>query len=200
MADLADEIKRLTEQVAALTARVYRLEQKSGGAQPQRQPRQATLEPQREAPIPVPPPAGTILAPPSAETVSHAAPHVPQPIQAAPVLRPVSAKEQPDLEKKIGQYWLNRIGIVAMLIGVSYFLKYAFDNNWIGPGGRIAIGLLAGIGIVVWSETFRARGYAAFSYSLKAVGHRHALPIAVGSVSDLSPDSRVRGLCGDGDW
>ncbi len=57
-----------------------------------------------------------------------------------------------------------------MLIGVSYFLKYAFDNNWVGPGGRIAIGLLAGIGIVLWSESFRKRGYAAFSFSLKAVG------------------------------
>src|SRR5258705_8461461 len=57
-----------------------------------------------------------------------------------------------------------------MVIGVCYFLKYAFENNWIGPGGRIVIGLLAGIGLVLWSEQFRARGYAAFSYSLKAVG------------------------------
>ena len=81
-----------------------------------------------------------------------------------------AAHEGTNLEKKIGQYWLNRIGIVAMLIGVSYFLKYAFDNNWVGPGGRIAIGLLAGIGIVLWSESFRKRGYAAFSFSLKAVG------------------------------
>ena len=74
------------------------------------------------------------------------------------------------MEEKIGQYWLNRVGIVAILIGVSYFLKYAFENNWIGPAGRIAIGLLAGIGFVLWSEHFRKRGYAAFSYSLKAVG------------------------------
>ncbi len=57
-----------------------------------------------------------------------------------------------------------------MLIGVSYFLKFAFDNNWIGPAGRVAIGLLAGIAIVVWSENFRRRGYVIFSYSLKAVG------------------------------
>ena len=57
-----------------------------------------------------------------------------------------------------------------MLIGVSYFLKFAFDNNWIGPAGRVAIGLLAGIAIVVWSENFRHRGYVIFSYSLKAVG------------------------------
>ena len=39
-----------------------------------------------------------------------------------------------------------------------------------GPGGRIAIGLLVGIGLVLWSERFRDKGYAAFSYSLKAVG------------------------------
>src|SRR5579862_5913861 len=175
MADLAGEIKRLTEQVAALTARVYRLEQKSSGAEPQPERSQATLEPHREAAIPAPPPAGTMLVPPSAETVSYAVPAAPQtappaPTQARPVQRPVSAKEQPDLEKKIGQYWLNRVGIVAILIVVSYFLKLAFENDWIGPAGRIAIGLLAGIGFVLWSERFRKRGYAAFSYSLKAVG------------------------------
>ena len=75
-----------------------------------------------------------------------------------------------DLESRIGSHWLNRIGIAAVLIGVSYFLKFAFDNNWIGPAGRVAIGLLAGIAIVVWSEGFRAKGLHAFSYSLKAVG------------------------------
>jgi len=65
---------------------------------------------------------------------------------------------------------LNRVGIAAVLIGVSYFLKYAFDNNWIGAAGRVAIGLIAGIAVVLWSERFRSRGYRIFSYSLKAVG------------------------------
>jgi uncharacterized membrane protein len=76
----------------------------------------------------------------------------------------------PDLESRIGSHWLNRIGISAVLIGVSYFLKFAFDNNWIGPTGRISIGVLAGIAIVIWSERFRSRGYRVFSCSLKAVG------------------------------
>ncbi len=82
----------------------------------------------------------------------------------------IARPKEGELEKKIGQYWLNRIGIAAMLIGVSYFLKYAFENNWIGPAGRIAIGLIAGIALVLWSERFRAKSYVAFSYSLKAVG------------------------------
>jgi uncharacterized membrane protein len=74
------------------------------------------------------------------------------------------------LESKIGGHWLNRIGIVAVLIGVSYFLKYAFDNEWIGPASRVIIGLVAGIAVVFWSEHVRRSGYAIFSYSLKAIG------------------------------
>lgn len=82
----------------------------------------------------------------------------------------VQKRPRADLEGTIGKLWLNRIGIVAILFGVSYFLKYAFDNGWIGPGGRVAIGLIAGIAVVVWSERFRSKGAVAFSYSLKAVG------------------------------
>ena len=85
-------------------------------------------------------------------------------------LQPRPGTDQADLESRIGSHWLNRIGIAAVLIGVSYFLKYAFDNNWIGPAGRVTIGLLAGIAVVVWSERFRTHGYKVFSYSLKAVG------------------------------
>src|SRR6266566_9808455 len=161
-----DEIGALKAQIAALTARVYLLERKSGLTPDM--PRQA-IPPEQRQPA-VPPPSQTMLEPPPAQIV-HTPPPPPPPMpKAQPGLRSSSAREDADLEKKIGQYWLNRIGIVAMLIGVSYFLKYAFENNWIGPGGRIVIGLLAGIGLVLWSERFRARGYAAFSYSLKAVG------------------------------
>ena len=83
---------------------------------------------------------------------------------------PTAIRESSDLEARIGSHWLTRIGIAAVLIGVSYFLKFAFDSNWIGPAGRIAIGLIAGIAVVLWSERFRSRGYRVFSYSLKAVG------------------------------
>jgi len=57
-----------------------------------------------------------------------------------------------------------------VLFGATLFLKLAIDNHWIGPVGRIIIGLIAGAGLVVWSERFRHKGFPAFSYSLKAVG------------------------------
>ena len=74
------------------------------------------------------------------------------------------------LESRIGSQWFNRIGILAVLIGVAWFLKLAFDNHWIGPLGRVLIGLLAGAALIGWSERFHKRGYAVFSYSLKAIG------------------------------
>jgi uncharacterized membrane protein len=173
MASPQDEIEALKTQIASLTARVYALERK-GGAAPEARPQTTPSEPSHpHAPSPIEP----TLHPPPAPVVAHTPPNAGAPLPQRPYTPlptiGASSRKPPadgDLEKKIGQYWLNRIGIVAMLIGVSYFLKYAFDNNWVGPGGRIAIGLLVGIGLVLWSERFRARGYAAFSYSLKAVG------------------------------
>jgi uncharacterized membrane protein len=151
-----NDLEELKQRLAALTQRVYRLEQQAG------------LEPLK--PVLAPPPP--VAAPP----IPAAAPPggMPQPpaVPAAAAPAPVRAAAAPpeSLESRIGAHWLNRIGIVAVLIGVSYFLKYAFENNWIGPGGRVAIGLIAGIGVILWSERFRAKGYRVFSFSLKAVG------------------------------
>src|SRR5258705_7368303 len=116
------------------------------------------------------PPPAQILSKPSQLPPPPMPPSRQQLPQIQPSLRSGSTKEDVDLEKKIGQYWLNRIGIVAMLIGVSYFLKYAFENNWIGPGGRIVIGLLAGIWVGVGGERFCPRGGAGVFFFLKAWG------------------------------
>ena len=161
MADLHDELVELRAQIAALTARLYRVEQRLG----------LETEQPRVAP----------------GVIGEAGPHPPYPLvppspplqtsEPVPISRPMFAgssaaleQEEDELEGQIGKLWLNRIGIVAILVGVSYFIKYAFDNGWIGPAGRIALGLLAGIALIFWSERFRARGHAPFSYSLKAVG------------------------------
>ncbi|MGZ7081162.1 MAG: hypothetical protein ACXVJT_17240, partial [Thermoanaerobaculia bacterium] len=42
----------------------------------------------------------------------------------------VPPRTSANLESLIGAHWLNRIGIAAVLVGVAYFLKYAFENEW----------------------------------------------------------------------
>ena len=169
MADTPNDLESLRTQIAALTARVYQLElARDLPSTPVSAP---VAQPLKSEPLKPLTPAQTSAS----ATPEHTAQRIPaSPGLLIPPRTPnplaVPRGQEGDLEKKIGQYWLNRIGIAAMLIGVSYFLKYAFENNWIGPGGRIGIGLLAGIALILWSERFRTRGHAAFSYSLKAVG------------------------------
>jgi uncharacterized membrane protein len=74
------------------------------------------------------------------------------------------------LESRLGSQVFNRIAIVLLLIGTAYGMKLAVDRGLIGPAGRVILGLIAGAGLVLWSERFRRKGFAAFSYSLKAVG------------------------------
>ncbi|QNI32514.1 DUF2339 domain-containing protein [Alloacidobacterium dinghuense] len=92
----------------------------------------------------------------------------PEAVVATP--RPAAKVQARSLETRIGSQLFNRIGIIALLIGMAWFLKFAIDNQWIGPAARVLIGMIAGVGIIAWSERFRSQGYRAFSYSLKALG------------------------------
>lgn len=92
------------------------------------------------------------------------------PVAPPPFLTQPHVVPNRSLENRIGSQWFNRIGILAVFIGMAWFLKLAIDNHWIGPAGRVLIGIVAGTALIAWSERFRSRGFAGFSYSLKAVG------------------------------
>src|SRR5882757_3419468 len=92
------------------------------------------------------------------------------PLKARETTRETKSGDAASLESRIGAQLLNRIGILAVLIGVAWFLKLAFDRNWIGPPVRVWIGLAAAAALAAWSERFRRQGFPAFSFSLKALG------------------------------
>ncbi len=169
----------------SLVSRIYALEQRLAGFEkelsagipsaPSPMPPEAAKP---AAPLPVvkqlevslqpePPP---VPAPPksSVPTESQLRPGTPPP----PIFQfPQAKKSTPlDLETLIAGRWFNRIGIVALLFAVSYFLKLAFDNNWIGPSGRVAIGILLGALMLPWSQWLLGRGYAYFSEGIAALG------------------------------
>jgi uncharacterized membrane protein len=92
------------------------------------------------------------------------------PLKVRETTRETKSGDAASLESRIGAQLLNRIGILAVLIGVAWFLKLAFDRNWIGPPVRVWIGLAAAAALAAWSERFRRQGFPAFSFSLKALG------------------------------
>jgi uncharacterized membrane protein len=151
------DLEAIRRILAELTTRIYRIERKLGMLPDS----VAQAPPAITQPPPRVPPVRTATSPPPSPPTTYKPP--------LPTT-PFKTESETDLESRIGSHWLNRIGIAALLIGISYFLKFAFDNNWIGPAGRVTIGMLAGIAVIVWSERFRTKGYRAFSYSLKAVG------------------------------
>ena len=171
------DLQVIRQMLADLTARVYRIERRLQMDAAPVEPRSTAVAEPPAPPSHVAPPAApaqpATAVPPPADLRPRAS-YVVGTKSDSPARWTYSARAQADsdsdLESRIGSHWLNRIGIAAVLIGVSYFLKFAFDNNWIGPAGRVTIGLLAGIAMVIWSERFRSKGYKAFSYSLKAVG------------------------------
>jgi uncharacterized membrane protein len=83
----------------------------------------------------------------------------------------VAADDEDDtLESQIGGRWLLYIGIAALVLGASYFVKFAFDNEWINEPLRVGIGFLFGVGLLVGGQRFVARGLAPFGQALTGAG------------------------------
>lgn len=108
--------------------------------------------------------------------VTQAEVKIPQPIQQP--RKPVVAKEgwydtfrknNPDIEKFIGENILSKVAITVLVIGVAFFVKYAIDQNWINEIARVGIGILCG-GIVLGFAHKLHKRFKAFSSVLVAGG------------------------------
>lgn len=86
-------------------------------------------------------------------------------LQQAAVILP----EKKNIESFIGRWWLGIAGVVAVLFGASFFLKYAFEQNLIGPTGRVGIEMLAGLLCIVAGEWIR-KWQPKYSYIISGGG------------------------------
>ena len=51
-------------------------------------------------------------------------------------------------EDLIGRKALGWVAVVVLLFATAFFLRYAFENAWIGPLGRVTLGIVAGLALV----------------------------------------------------
>ncbi len=118
-----------------------------------------------------PPPVSTPtpIAGPSAVTAVVPADTAP-PAAAGSAAPPRPPRTGADLEGMIAGRWLNRVGLLAVTVGVALFLKAAIDNDWIGPAGQIAVGLLLGAGLIASTGWFLKRGYHYFADGITGLG------------------------------
>jgi uncharacterized membrane protein len=74
------------------------------------------------------------------------------------------------LEQKIGTWWILIAGVITSIVGVGFFLKYAYDNGLIGPLGRVVIAAVAGLIALAVGEATRRRGYGIVAKGVTALG------------------------------
>lgn len=146
----------LVSRIHAVEERLERLEKKSSDSATAPKPATDARDsaPLRPAP-PAAPPHAPVVRPPTFAQVDAG---------------PVRLAEHADVEALIAGRWLHYVGILAVLFGVSFFLKYAFENNWIGPRGRVGIGLLIGSALFPFSHRLLERGYRYFSEGIAGLG------------------------------
>ncbi len=138
---MESEVPRLRARVEELEQRLAEVEQRLGIRQVQR----------FEAPPPLP---------------------EPEPLyEIAPARPPEPVSQAGDsVETKAGLVWVNRIGAITVILSVAFGFKYAVDNEWIGPSGRVMLGLLAGALALLGGDTLWKRGHRSFAQGITALG------------------------------
>ncbi len=89
-----------------------------------------------------------------APTASSSPTSPPEPATTVGIAAPPAAtSEEPqrplDLEQRIGARWATWVGVVTILFGIGFFLKWSFDNDLLGPGARVILGLVGGLGLLL---------------------------------------------------
>src|SRR5256884_344738 len=96
---------------------------------------------------------------------------VPRPVVHPPVPRPPSpVPPRVDLETVIAGRWLNRVGLLLVFLAAFYALKWEFDNNVLGPTGRVALWTLIGAGLVAYGQWLVVRGHRYLADGLTGLG------------------------------
>ena len=135
--------------ITRLEARIDQLQAAlSGHSPPPIQETKAQPSPEPASPLPGPPPPPRPAAPPPSTT-------------------PLNAYQ---IESIIGRRWVGWAAIGLILFATAFFLKYAFDNRWIGELGRVSIGIAFGIAMSLAGFRYHQRRWRVFSQILTAGG------------------------------
>ena len=191
-----NRIDELSRRMGALESELFRLRQ-SRPSEPSK-PTAATSAPPPEpvAPAPVMPPKPEVVppivlppktAPPEPIIIglpssppSFSPPLLPAtPKLGSPEgLPPVTSAREPlhrpepkiNWEQFMGVKGFAWLGGFALFLGVAFFVKYSFDNNLVPPELRVAIGFLAGLGLLVGGVVMSRKNFPVLSQTLCATG------------------------------
>ncbi len=154
-------IKELETRLAGVEAALLRVSREL-----ERRPAAEAAEPVAAEPIAI---VETTPEPAAAEPVPREPELPPAPVFVSPPeALPQSAG--PRWEEIIGERWLGWLGISTLLFGAAFFLKYAFENQWIGELGRVLSGVVVALGFLWFGAKKHRDGWQAFGQVFTAGG------------------------------
>jgi uncharacterized membrane protein len=121
----------------------------------------------RPAPLPPEQPPPVVAEPIASEPAP--TPIEVQPAISAPLV-PSAPSEGASLEDLIGRKALGWVAVIVLLFATGFFIRYAFENQWVGPLGRVTIGVLAGLALVADGWRRHRMGWRNFAQMLTAGG------------------------------
>ncbi len=170
--NVEQELAALRQSVNELGERLEKLEQMVGsgveppvvapGPEPEAPtPMSEAPAPMSEAPAPMEPMLTSDAPPPEQVSME------PAPTSGALPAAPEAPAQAPDqsLETRIGLYWLNRIGVASLVIGVALLILYSFQ--YFGPLAKLATGLSISAALIALGEWLGAgRGLSWYGQGL----------------------------------
>lgn len=128
---------------------------------PERVPVPATL-PRPASPVP---PADPAPPPPTAPATGAPAPPAPMPSPA-----PTGQAPPRDIATNLGPKIMAAAAALFVVASLAFFVKYAWDNNWVGPTGRILGSAFFSIVLVAVGLRALGRQYRPLGQALVAAG------------------------------
>ena len=92
------------------------------------------------------------------------------PLETKPIPRKRTFMPEGMSEEKLAGTWFNRLGILAIMLAVVFFLKWSFDNHLVGELGRIVIGLILGLVFLGTGEYFQRKKFQVYGQGFTGGG------------------------------
>ncbi|WP_337173066.1 DUF2339 domain-containing protein [Paludisphaera sp.] len=74
------------------------------------------------------------------------------------------------VEFAVASTWLLRLGVLILVTGLGFFLKYSIDRGWVAPEGRVAMTIVVGAGLAVGGIKLLAGRYRPLGHALLGAG------------------------------
>ena len=123
------------------------------------------VAPAQKPPVEVPKPPKPIIQPQPVKPITEVAAAIKEFVP----LKPKPAVEG-GLELKIGTTVALIVGVITVVVGVAFFLKYVYDNMTFSEEARVCMVAVGGLVAIVIGEVLRRRNYEIVAKGIAAMG------------------------------